>query len=545
MGGEDEVVVDAEGTRPRVREKCGRVVCAFCSPHRITIPKQFVVRPPDLRRARAWSEAAAFSTSGGEEGEGRDERVSFYDDEHAPVIVSAEGIPRDPELSGGEEVRMCNPCVPDPNNEPPPQRGGDQEEEVDEGGTGRSSRASMSRRNRDIYVIDQLDENSGARVERVGPVYMSGGDNSTPFNTQFQRQTSSPANPHHPQLVHRPSHPHSHRHAVSEGGAHFPRSNYHPPRSTVPPPIPPRSGLRTTQPTTLPVIPAEEIPSSSTEIQEEETNEGQSSEDSERDYCPICGRRMSRIIVLPSPNADAAAQQRAREEHIMDCISEYSSPRRRIQNQQSSSSNPPQQSNAESSSSSSLPSAAGGGGGGTNNGRSRADTTGGSGIYDHHRSGMGTGRRRNTAMRRMLVYQATEKDCYHPLSSSSSNVNNPSTTEGDRTEAGRTEGDHTESESTESNNKEKNSVSKQPEHTENDTLEDKGGVECLICLEEFEPGVLLARLECLCKFHERCLKAWWIAKSNNSPPSVRNNGGYGDGEGEGEGVCPVHYQSLF
>ncbi len=92
------------------------------------------------------------------------------------MIVSAEGIPRDPELSGGEEVRMCNPCVPDPNNEPPPQRRGDQVEEEEEGATTGPTRASLSRRNRDAYVIDQLDENSGARVEQVGPVYMGGGD---------------------------------------------------------------------------------------------------------------------------------------------------------------------------------------------------------------------------------------------------------------------------------------------------------------------------------------------------------------------------------
>jgi hypothetical protein len=28
-----------------------------------------------------------------------------------------------PALGGGTEVRICNPCVPDPNNEPPPQQG--------------------------------------------------------------------------------------------------------------------------------------------------------------------------------------------------------------------------------------------------------------------------------------------------------------------------------------------------------------------------------------------------------------------------------------
>ncbi|KAF8341512.1 uncharacterized protein EI90DRAFT_2905326, partial [Cantharellus anzutake] len=34
------------------------------------------------------------------------------------------------------------------------------------------------------------------------------------------------------------------------------------------------------------------------------------------------------------------------------------------------------------------------------------------------------------------------------------------------------------------------------------------GVECVICLEEFERGTLVARLSCLCTFHNHCLSAW-------------------------------------
>ncbi|KIW09505.1 uncharacterized protein PV09_00381 [Verruconis gallopava] len=74
--------------------KCGRVVCANCSPHRITIPRQFIVRPPE-----------------------------------PPSIVldlTGETSPTTPttpvQLWGGEEVRVCNPCVPDPNFSPPPQQ---------------------------------------------------------------------------------------------------------------------------------------------------------------------------------------------------------------------------------------------------------------------------------------------------------------------------------------------------------------------------------------------------------------------------------------
>jgi hypothetical protein len=73
--------------------KCGRVVCANCSPHRITIPRQFIVRPPD-------PPSALIDLTG-------------TDGDISPLS------PRN--YWGGEEVRVCNPCVPDPNLSPPPQ----------------------------------------------------------------------------------------------------------------------------------------------------------------------------------------------------------------------------------------------------------------------------------------------------------------------------------------------------------------------------------------------------------------------------------------
>ena len=61
--------------------KCGRVVCNACSPHRITIPRQYIVLPdPSEYTAR---------------------------DPDSPTT-------RNPALGGGEVVRVCNPCVPDP-----------------------------------------------------------------------------------------------------------------------------------------------------------------------------------------------------------------------------------------------------------------------------------------------------------------------------------------------------------------------------------------------------------------------------------------------
>ncbi|KAK4207035.1 FYVE zinc finger-domain-containing protein [Rhypophila decipiens] len=70
--------------------KCGRVVCNSCSPHRITIPYQYIVRPPGT---------PSFTQS----------RNSSYQGS------------RDQIIGGGERVRLCNPCVPDPNVAPPQQ----------------------------------------------------------------------------------------------------------------------------------------------------------------------------------------------------------------------------------------------------------------------------------------------------------------------------------------------------------------------------------------------------------------------------------------
>ena len=86
--------------------KCGRVVCSECSPHRITIPRQFIVNPPDLE---------SFSPQdGSRRGQPIDLTVDDDDDENN----DSRPTPRFQE--GGEKVRLCNPCVPDPQPEPPP-----------------------------------------------------------------------------------------------------------------------------------------------------------------------------------------------------------------------------------------------------------------------------------------------------------------------------------------------------------------------------------------------------------------------------------------
>ncbi|KAH6853662.1 FYVE zinc finger-domain-containing protein [Chaetomium sp. MPI-CAGE-AT-0009] len=75
--------------------KCGRVVCNSCSPHRITIPHQYIVRPPGAPRPLSQGPSLSLLDSQG-----------WY-----------------PEFGGGEKVRLCNPCVPDPNTAPPQDQG--------------------------------------------------------------------------------------------------------------------------------------------------------------------------------------------------------------------------------------------------------------------------------------------------------------------------------------------------------------------------------------------------------------------------------------
>lgn len=49
--------------------------------------------------------------------------------------------------------------------------------------------------------------------------------------------------------------------------------------------------------------------------------------------------------------------------------------------------------------------------------------------------------------------------------------------------------------------------------TEEDCLDHgEGSQECTICMEEYEVGQPLVRLECLCKFHKRCIVEWFERK---------------------------------
>ncbi|CZS91500.1 uncharacterized protein RAG0_02106 [Rhynchosporium agropyri] len=76
--------------------KCGRVVCGSCSPHRITIPHQYIVQPPATQQVSPTHSTRPRLNSG------RTGSSNMVEN-----------------LGGGERVRLCNPCVPDPNIAPP------------------------------------------------------------------------------------------------------------------------------------------------------------------------------------------------------------------------------------------------------------------------------------------------------------------------------------------------------------------------------------------------------------------------------------------
>ncbi|KAI1609509.1 FYVE zinc finger-domain-containing protein [Exophiala viscosa] len=94
--------------------KCGRVVCNDCSPHRITIPRQFIVQPPgeDVATSPPHQPDRAFATID-LTGEDTDDDESQRLSSPPPRFVTS------PYLGGGEKVRLCNPCVPDPQPNPP------------------------------------------------------------------------------------------------------------------------------------------------------------------------------------------------------------------------------------------------------------------------------------------------------------------------------------------------------------------------------------------------------------------------------------------
>lgn len=96
--------------------RCGRVVCANCSPHRITIPRQFIVQPPEDAMPNSEPTSNAGPSIVDLTSDGEASRASLGNGD-GPGTADYR---IDSALGGGLEVRLCNPCVPDPNPMVPP-----------------------------------------------------------------------------------------------------------------------------------------------------------------------------------------------------------------------------------------------------------------------------------------------------------------------------------------------------------------------------------------------------------------------------------------
>ncbi|KAF8455878.1 hypothetical protein BGX38DRAFT_113739 [Terfezia claveryi] len=192
----------------------------------------------------------------------------------------------------------------------------------------------------------------------------------------------------------------------------------------------------------------------------------------ETDYCPIC------TLHLPPPHPETGDES-AREAHIQDCIRSHEA-----------SSTPHGRSNN--------PLAA----------ASLADTTDPLGstpgrmnmIEFLRQSGVAP----TKASGRMVVYKAREEDTWDYSSEdgkgnaqnkvSSSNTMAIDTSEGEVSTATGTP----------------------PLPSTKGTCRKKA--ECVICFEEFEVGELIARLECLCRYHKSCIREWFDRKGNGDCP---------------------------
>ena len=433
--------------------KCGRVVCANCSPHRITIPRQFIVHPPD-------TPGMTNATTKGADGTvtiDLTNNASSSTANNTAHVPSEQSI--DPTLGGGQEVRLCNPCVPDPNPLPyqsssaMPVDAHMRRSSVHSGRDRRENHSLAGLSGSPPFLTSRMPS---SRVQRYRPTESITDFNATlplppspnPSYSHPSRQRV-PLPPQHIGTVygsapgrsdrvsknpllsawwalwailtgvqdfldgllqrHRPS-AHSHRHHASLGQAvpdpgTFRGSEI--PHNLLRQPVPPRPQLR------------------------------------EEDECPICHG------ALPLKGPDGS--EVAREQHVAKCVESHFS----SSSQSNNRSIPASATNAAVAASAATPSQAAG--------RPISHQQGAL-SEDHGLSILGQRRRRTTGM---VVYNATEKDCVG--------------------------------------------------------LNGEGEAECVICFEEFTIGTEMGRLECLCKFHRKCIRQWWDTK--------------------GPGQCPVHQQA--
>ena len=265
------------------------MVCAKCSPHRITIPREYIVHPPDLS-ASAGSQPSntvvdLTSDSDGEPSEEPSEESSTSQSE--PTITtprpSSSNLPR---ASGGEVVRVCNPCVPDPNYSPPPQQSPQHSPYMN---MNPEQRTTPRQQERDPFSSTSLPLRFDSPLPEMPPAPRP--HQLLPYLPQYQR---SPRGPRTPQIARIP--PYGAATPVLGNNNPFPPG---PPPGFNPHEVRyPRGGpVNFNAP--LPPIPPQNYPRV---IPEE-------------DECPICGSEL--------PPTGPGGEETARQSHIDQCLRDH------------------------------------------------------------------------------------------------------------------------------------------------------------------------------------------------------------------------------
>ncbi|KFX87344.1 hypothetical protein V490_08319 [Pseudogymnoascus sp. VKM F-3557] len=445
--------------------KCGRVVCANCSPHRITIPYQFIVQPPVSGPTAA-----------------------------LPITQLAGRDTENLSQFGGTKVRLCNPCVPDPNTLPPqPQRTaaderwrhapptyylssnsrpysfGEQDMENLEREASASSVRSRAVSSTGASHHRQLSQNLYPPRSSSQTSYLGG----TSYTGPHQLSHGSPSYQRRYPNRNLPGPRHQSHQSLSMSSTGSPSNAQPHYRSLLDPfasqqPQSSASGVDTSRP--LPPIPR---------IREE-------------DECPVCHRELpSRVL----PDFETL-----RSNHVTDCIEEQIAIHSGRPRQQSPASvSTPHQRPAPATMASSASSPA-------PQGRSNSPNSTTSSSSSQGETNLA---------------QAINLQPPAPEISSFPNTPEGRTAFREAQHAAVVLG-HTRASSHSPLAHPSSSFSPEPRRTgmfpykatEKDCVDD---AECTICLEEFEVGVQMARLECLCRFHEKCIRSWWEGKPGRCP----------------------------
>ncbi|KAL1303958.1 hypothetical protein AAFC00_000406 [Neodothiora populina] len=374
--------------------RCGRLVCATCSPHRITIPRQYIVRPPE---ERLWEEDHAYTRP-------RSSTDASYVDN----------------LGGGETVRVCNPCVPDPNYGPPPQHenaaSSPPPQPVPPPPPLSRSRASTYasdarlQGSSDPRDVSRTEPSAGDEVQRIqssSVPYHRSHSSSAPYGQTRSGMQTNRALQNMPQTQRMRTSTSGYRTRSDDSYA---SSRHHHFNSLT------HAGM----PSAFDAASLAPIAQGSHRPKSRDTTRS-----NEEDECPVCGTRE-----LPFGHGGTASD---REQHVEQCLINHfafsAGPSTRVV--PTTADGPPTERPL-------LP------------------------------IPPGTSPTPSPAIRqRMLVYHATEKDCFD--------------------ESG------------------------EPQ-------------ECVICFEEFQPGEEMGRLECLCRFHRTCIRSWWAMKGPGSCPTHQLHG---------------------